>query len=73
MIAKESMFCEERQAVVGVLVEVAKSTKGNPAHHPIGCDSAHNCKRTVFCRFVNPLTVRTPLAPLPADGQAQSA
>ena len=74
MISKEVMFCAEQKAPVGVLVETVKAGRGKSATpHAIGCSNAHNCKRTVFCRFVNPLTVRLPLTPIQEANQAQSA
>ena len=74
MISKTIMFCTEQKATVDVLIEKIKLGRNSSAQtQAIGCNNAHKCKHTVFCRFVNPLTMRIPLTPIQATNQAQSA
>jgi hypothetical protein len=73
VIEKQPMFCNEREAVVDVLVEKAKPRRGSTqsaACTPIHCNAVAECPRTTFCRFVNPLTTRNPLVPVPETADA---
>lgn len=63
MIEKKEMHCQERNMAVEALVEKKKGRDATP----ISCTRMMECDRTTFCRFVNPLTTRTPLADTPEE------
>ena len=57
-----SGFCEIHKKNVEVLMVKLKKTKGTDgALTPVRCQSASECPRSSFCRFVNPLTTRLPV------------
>lgn len=61
MIQKEQMHCKERGTAVDVLVEIRQTGKAAPTRTCLNCMAMTGCAPTSFCRFVNPLTTRSPL------------
>lgn len=64
MIQKEQMHCTERRSTVEVLVEIRNPGKGTGNRTCLNCLAMAGCAPTAFCRFVNPLTTRSPLEAL---------
>ena len=58
MFEKKEAFCALPNTVVRVWCQ-----KAAPGVEPrvIRCENSQQCPRTAFCRFVNPLTTRSPL------------
>lgn len=55
-------FCEIRQREVEILMVKMRKAKGKEsALTPLRCQSASECPKSSFCRFVNPLTTRLPV------------
>ena len=55
-------FCEIRRSEVEILmVKMRKAKGGDNALTPLRCQSAAECPKSSFCRFVNPLTNRLPV------------
>lgn len=68
MIQKEQMHCKERGTAVDVLVEVKQAGRAGSTRTCLNCMAMTGCAPTAFCRFVNPLTTRSPLEALSAAG-----
>lgn len=62
LFEKMNGHCEIRGCKVEILMVKLKKTKqkgGSMA--PVRCQSAGDCPKSSFCRFVNPLTTRMPV------------
>ena len=59
MFEKKDAFCAVANAVAKVWCR-----KAAPGETPrvLRCENSPQCPRTAFCRFVNPLTTRSPLS-----------
>lgn len=54
--------CEIRGMDVEILMVTLKKTKQKEGTKtPVRCQSASECPKSSFCRFVNPLTTRIPV------------
>lgn len=54
--------CEIRgKEVEIVLVNLKKSKSQAGTRTPVRCQNSHECSKSSFCRFVNPLTTRVPV------------
>ncbi|MDR1612694.1 MAG: hypothetical protein LBT97_07910 [Planctomycetota bacterium] len=55
-------YCEIHGAFVQILLlKQKKIRQKSPAPIPVRCQNSPACGRSVFCRFVNPLTTRLPV------------
>lgn len=55
-------YCEIQDAFVEILLlKQKKNRQKNPAPAPVRCQNSAACPKSVFCRFVNPLTTRLPV------------
>ncbi len=59
---KVSGHCHERNHNVDILfVNLKKGRAKQGAKTPIRCQSANECARSTYCKFVNPLTNHIPV------------
>ncbi len=66
--------CEIRGTDVEILMVTLKKTKQKEATKtPVRCQSAAECPKSSFCRFVNPLTTRLPVKIEVAAGKAEAS
>lgn len=63
LFEKVAGHCEIRDKEVEILMVKLKKGKGARAGvlTPVRCQSAAECAKSSFCRFVNPLTTRIPV------------
>ncbi len=62
LFEKVAGHCEIRDCKVEILMVTLKKGKNKEGvKTPIRCQSAAECPRSSFCRFVNPLTTRVPV------------
>ncbi len=64
MIVKQQVYCSEKGIWVEALLEERTVRAGGDTvttRTPLSCTRMAECSRTLFCRFVNPLTTRNPL------------
>lgn len=62
MFEKITGHCQERGHEVDILfVNLKKGKTKQGAKTPIRCQSANECPRSTFCKFVNPLTNHIPV------------
>lgn len=62
LFEKVTGHCQLRDSDVEILfVTLKKSKQKAGVRTPIRCQSASECSRSSFCKFVNPLTNRIPV------------
>ena len=62
MFDKKEAFCQAANATVRVWCQDGSDRGAFPAaSRVLRCERSVQCPKTTFCRFVNPLTTRSPL------------
>ena len=76
MVGKRACVCQAKKATVQALVQETKKGKGKNvevSYKVLSCDNSRTCEKSLFCRFVNPLTTRVPLEVAAAEEPAQAS